>query len=343
MLMPVEPRRAVRDARLSARVVRSTPLLYVDGADAALDRPAHVRSASGLVRVDGRLVAIQDDASFIAVIDPRTLRATALTLPAGADGRRQFDDGRGNKHLKLDLEACTVAPDDDGGQVLVAFGSGSLGPRECVVLARGFGGRDPLATLIPAPALYAALRACGEFSGSEMNVEGAACLDGAIRLFNRGNGAPVDGRMPVDATCDVDWSELRAHLAAPYRQPVPAIRRVTRYHLGDIGGCPLTFTDAAERGADVLFSAAAEDSPDAVRDGPVAGSALGIIAADGTVRTALVQGEDGAPLLEKVEGVWPDPADPARVLAVVDRDDPAAPSLLLEITLGGPWFTVEDR
>jgi hypothetical protein len=337
--MHVETRTVRRDERLAARVVRSAPLLYAAGADESLDRPAHVRSASALVRVAGRLVAVQDDANFLAILDPQTWRAVPVTLPAGADGRRQFDDGRGNKHLKLDLEACTVAPDGDGAEVLIAFGSGSLPPRECVVLARGWGDGEPRTDVVAASAFYAALRGARAFSGSEMNVEGVAYVGGGVlRLFNRGNGAPAGGEQPVDATCDVDWPALRAHLADPTGTPPPDPGRIVRYELGHVGGCRLTFTDAAPMGDAVLFAASAEDSPDAVRDGPVAGSAVGIISPHGEVRTALVAAADGTPLLEKVEGICPDPTDPHRLLAVVDRDDPAAPSLLLEIVLDGPWF-----
>jgi hypothetical protein len=335
-MMEPEIRTATRDPRLSARVVRSTPLIYAAGADASLDRPAHVRSASALVRVAGRLVAVQDDANFLAVIDAHTGTATPVTLPAGADGRRQFDDGRGNKHHKLDLEACTVVP-QGGGETLVAFGSGSLPPRECVVLARGWERGEPQVQVFAAPELYAAMRAVPHFAGSELNIEGAAFIAaGTIRLVNRGNGAPSGDQLPVDATCEVRWDELRAYLAGT--GPAPAIQDVTQYRLGDLAGCRLTFTDAAMVGDAMLFSASAEDSPDAVRDGPVAGSAIGIVAADGEVRTAVIRTADGGTLAEKVEGICPDPADPRRVLAVVDRDTPDAPSLLLEIALDGPWF-----
>ncbi|HET6762619.1 MAG TPA: hypothetical protein VFH27_03080 [Longimicrobiaceae bacterium] len=336
-MMDIEIRTARPDPRLSARVVRSTPLLYATGADASVDRPAHVRSASGLVRVAGRLVAVQDDANFLALIDERTGLATPLVLPAGADGRRQFDDGRGNKHLKLDLEACTVVPDDGGGEMLVAFGSGSLGPRESVVLVGGWEDGEPRAQVVAAPELYAALRGIPHFAGSELNLEGAAFMSGGvIRLVNRGNGAPSAGLQPVDAICDVRWQELRAYLAGS--GPAPAIANVVQYRLGALDGCRLTFTDAAAVGDAMLFSAAAEDSPDAVQDGPVAGSSIGIAHAGGEVRMAVIQAADGGTLLEKVEGICPGAADPRRLLAVVDRDAPGSPSLLLEIALDGPWF-----
>jgi hypothetical protein len=309
--------RARLDPALSARVVRSVPLLYAEGADASLDRPAHVRSASGLARVAGCIAAVQDDANFVAVIDPETGLARAVTLPAGEGGVRQFDDLRGNKRFKLDLECCV--PVDDGGEreMLLAFGSGSLPARERIVLVRGVDSDDPQAEVIDASALYAAFHACREFSGSELNVEGAAVLGGTLRLFNRGNGAPKGELRPVNASCDLD-------LASVLHGSVPPLRNVVQYELGDVGGLPLTLTDAETLGGGaILYAAAAEDSPDATRDGPVAGCALGIIEGD-VARYCVVEGNPG-----KIEGILP--LSPDRLLAVVDPDDPRVPSTLLEL------------
>src|SRR3954451_15602340 len=126
--------RARHDPSLSARIVRSVPLLYAESADASLDRPAYVRSASGIARVAGCVAVVQDDASFVAVVDAATGLARAITLPAGEGGLRQFDDLRGNKRFKLDLESCVTV---DEGEMLVAFGSGSTPARERIVLVRG--------------------------------------------------------------------------------------------------------------------------------------------------------------------------------------------------------------
>src|SRR3712207_3817046 len=88
---------ARHDPALETRVVRRLPMRYAAGADATLDRPAHVRAASGLVWHGPRLVVVQDDTNFLALVDPATGLAESIALPAGEGGRRQFDDGRGNK------------------------------------------------------------------------------------------------------------------------------------------------------------------------------------------------------------------------------------------------------
>ncbi|NTU84867.1 MAG: hypothetical protein HGA45_36795 [Chloroflexales bacterium] len=325
------------DPRLTACVVACRPLIYASGADTALDRPAHVRAASSIVRLGGVLAAIQDDANFIALIDPATWAVEPLSLPAGYGGKRQFDDTRGTKRFKLDLEACVVTPGPEGPR-LVAFGSGSTPARERVIVVEGLPGDAPAIRVVDATVLYEHLRAATDFSGSELNIEGAAVVGPALRLFQRGNGAPSGGLSPVDATCDLDLAALLAFLDEPVRFQPPPPTRIVRYSLGAVAGCRLTFTDAAPCPAGLLYSAAAEDSPDAVRDGPVAGSAIGLIGDDGPPRYAVITTASRALFDGKVEGLALDPADPARLFLVVDRDDAATPSELCEVALGGPWF-----
>ena len=54
--------------------------------------------------------------------------------------------------------------------------------------------------LFDATALYDVLAADRAFSGSELNLEGAVVDGPSLRLFQRGNGATIDGREPIDAT-----------------------------------------------------------------------------------------------------------------------------------------------
>ena len=122
---------------LEAIVESWTPLHYAAGADPSLDRPASVRSASSPAWVPGGIALVQDDANFIAVFDPDGARTRAIALPPGHEGLRLFDDRRGNKAYKLDLEAC-VSVEREGDTLLLALGSGSTRRREQVVLVRGW-------------------------------------------------------------------------------------------------------------------------------------------------------------------------------------------------------------
>lgn len=322
---------ARRDPTLRATVVRSLPLFYQEGADPALDRPSHVRAGSSLSWFGDRLALVQDDANFLVLIAPQSLVVEAIPLPSGEAGLRQFDDQRGNKRFKLDLEACTTVPTPDG-EILLAFGSGSTARREQILLVPA---SDPSRlTLQPATALYAHLRDCTPFSGSELNVEGAIFQAAYLRLFNRGNGAPQNMLQPVNATGDLDWATLAAYLAAPEQHQPPALQNICQYELGQLNGLALTFTDATVTPLGILFSAAAEDSPDATRDGAVSGSAIGILG--DRPRWTELRTPDGSLFLGKVEGLCPI-SGAHRLWVVVDADDPTRPCDLCEVALDGDW------
>ncbi len=308
------------------RVVSRRALFHAGGADAVIDRPAHVRSASGIAWDGDRLALVEDDAHFLAWVDPLGGDATTEVLPSSPEGRRQFDDLRGNKHEKLDLESL-VTVDRADGPTLLGFGSGSLPPREAVLRRRPGGSAEILA----APALYAILRAEREFAGSELNVEGAARLGSEIWLVNRGNGAATDRWSPADALLALDLDSLLAYLDGG---PSPMPLRTFRYDLGRIDGARLTFTDVTTDGEGLVFLAAAEDSPDAVQDGPVRGVAMGRLDPGGPAVLHAVLDEDGRPLKDKTEGIAPD--GDGGYWVVFDRDDPWAASLLLHLRPSGP-------
>jgi hypothetical protein len=87
--------------------------------------------------------------------------------------------------------------------------------RESIALVTGLDTHSAVALTIAAPRFYAGLRASVLFAGSELNVEGAIHLDGSLRLFGRGNGATLGDVRPVNATCEIEWAALRAHVEAP--------------------------------------------------------------------------------------------------------------------------------
>ncbi|BAU42486.1 DUF6929 family protein [Leptolyngbya sp. O-77] len=327
--------RILRDSDLRATVVRSLPLFYREGANPELDRPLHVRAGSSLSWFGDRLALVQDDANFLVLIDPQSFAVEAIPLSPGEGGLRQFDDQRGNKRFKLDLEACTTVPTPDG-EIFLAFGSGSTARREQILMVPG---SDPdRFTLQPAGALYAHLRDCTAFSGSELNLEGAVFQADYIRLFNRGNGAPQntlqDTRLPVNATGDLEWDALASYLETPEHCQLPALQNICQYDLGQLDGLALTFTDATVTPRGILFSATAEDSPDATRDGVVSGSAIGILG--DRPRWVELRTPDGALFLGKVEGLCPMP-DTHRLWVVVDADDPTWPCELCQVELEGDW------
>src|SRR5262245_27235494 len=127
--------RAQCDPGLTAKVRQRWALYYTAGEDRHLDRPAHVRAGSGLTRLGNRLALIQDDANVVAIIDPVSMAVESVVLPAHQGCIRQFDELRGNRLDKLDLEACTTVVEHDQ-QLLIALGSGSSPLRERIVVMK---------------------------------------------------------------------------------------------------------------------------------------------------------------------------------------------------------------
>ena len=274
---------------------------------------------------------IQDDASFIALVDPVTTRTSSVPLPWQHEGKRQFDSDLGNKHMKLDLEAAVVVPIDDDLDRLIAFGSGSSEMREKIVLADV--SRDRIdVQIVDAHALYDAFRSRVGFSGSELNIEGACIVGGTLRLFQRGNGMPNESSLPVDATCDLDLERFLMYLDAPEAIDPPDIEAVHVYDLGALQNTRYTFTDATVHNETLYFLAAAEASPSATEDGPVVGTALGMATDDATFVTPILD-EAGQPFLVKVEGLVAHPHVDGEFFMVTDQDDPDAPAELCTLSV----------
>jgi hypothetical protein len=309
------------DSGAGATLDTLVPLLYRDPPQDGL--PAYVRSASALRRFGGRLVIVQDDVNAFAV-GAGSDALSAVLLPPHSSGQRVFDDTRGNKHLKLDLEACVTLPDGR----LVAFGSGSMPAREHVVV---WNGRDAPA-LVAAAQLYAAVRRAARQGAARLNVEGAVTAGGFLRLFQRGNDAPGAGRTPRNAIVAVGEQEFVRWLDGG---AVPSVESVTTVDLGEEVGVPYGFTDAVALDDErVVVLACAERSSSALTDGAVLGCRVGVL--DGTgLRMADVHDASGTRSLLKLEGIERRPGASNEFDVVVDVDRPETPALLGRLTLSG--------
>lgn len=311
-----------------ARLGPARPLHFAS-ADAALDLPAHVRAGSGLRRWQGHLVVLQDDVHALALVEEASGRVSPLLLPTDASGLRQFSEQRGNKGGKMDLEACVVLGDGR----LLALGSGSTAARERLVVVD----KDRSVRIVDGAALYAQLRSRRDFAGSELNIEGAVVDATRLRLFQRGNGAVVDGQAAAHAIGDLDMAALLHWLDDG--GPTPQLIAVRSVDLGHIGGVPLGFTDATLLpDGTIVFLAGAEDSPDTYRDGKVLGTRVGLL--DGE-RLVLAEIRDAGGLatglkLEGVEFVGYTDAGGIALLVVADMDDPDTAAVMATLTWGPP-------
>jgi hypothetical protein len=309
---------------LRARIIERRALRYDDAAPVGDDdRPPFVRAASGLAWLGDELAIIQDDAAYLALVDARG-RVRSVTLPPGPGGRRRFEKRLGNKNDKLDLEACFAL-----GDRLIAFGSGALPRREVIaVVARGD------VRVVEAPALYARVRAALG-PAAVLNLEGACAQGDRLRLFQRGNGAPIGVIDPVDASVDLDLAAFLAWLDGG--AAVPEIVDTAWYVLGAVSGVRFGFTDVhAVDAGHAMVLAAAEGSPDAIDDGAVLGARIGVLEGSAARMTDLLA-EDGAPAIAKAEGIVLARERGDRALVVLDADDPDLPSELCTVELSGPW------
>lgn len=287
-------------------------------------RPAHVSAASGLVAVGPWLYVVADDALHLAVFPRegdapgRSVRLFPGELPL---------EHKARKAAKPDLEAlCLLAPFTGCPHgALLAVPSGSTAARQRGALLP----LTPKGTLagevheVDFTAVYAQLaRELGP-----LNIEGAAVSGGRLRLLQRGNGA-----QGTDALVDLDHERLVRALEGDRKLGPEVVRTVRRWELGHVGGVRLTFTDASPLpDGRIVFTAAAEATPDAYSDGPVAGSVIGVLAPDGAPLFM-----DAVDAKVKLEGVSAHvERGQVHVLLVADADDASVPSPLLEAVLEG--------
>ena len=283
-----------------------------------------VTAASGVAPLgDGWLIA-QDDATIAAWRRPGGVAPVRVLPPV--DGHDTFSAERGTKLLKPDLEVACPA-EVDGGPAVLLLGSGSSGRRMRGVVVR-LVGEEPVVTAMELGPLYARVAERLGVPADQLNLEGASRHDGVMRWFQRGNlaaGVP---------SCSVDVPLEGLVAAVLGRAPAGAvtIEHPHIYDLGEVEDVGLAVTDAvALPDGRELLSAAAEDSPNAIDDGPVVATAI-VLVDDGTVLDlAPIPEVDGH--VHKVEGLAVRGLDGSRVdlLAVVDDDDPETPSAELDL------------
>lgn len=271
--------------------------------------PLHgVRAGSALLRVADRLVAVQDDAWSVAWIALPGLAVTTQVLMGNGAALP--------KKQKPDFEASVLAPDG----TIHLFGSGSAANR-CVV-ARIAADRAAV-ELRDLSALYTAVGHALDIVGSP-NIEAALLHDDRLRLFHRGAGAATSGSVDLPATV--------LH-GGPFR-----ILARQQYEFGHLDGVALHITDAAGMaGARTAFLAAAEQTDDAIADGPVAGSVIGLIEPGGTssrLRWARLIDPDGRPSQRKAEGLVMDD-DGCGAWVLTDPDSTEHPAELCRVVLTG--------
>ncbi|MBF9223542.1 DUF6929 family protein [Hymenobacter ruricola] len=278
-------------------------------------------SASGIEIVGPTAYVIGDDSASLHVLDAATL------APLGR--RRLFDapasgPARLPKATKPDLECMAALRWPDGRAGLLLLGSGSLPTR-----ARGwFVPTDAAAApeeLNLAP-LYALLPPHLP-PGAALNLEAAATSATELLLFQRTVGradAALLFRLPLAAALRF----VRGGGPAPAVQPL-------RFELPEINGRSAGFSGATFADGLLFVSASVEDTADAVLDGAVLGSFVGLVDLE-TQQAAfgLLAWRDGRAYRGKVEGLAVRRAVGRRhweVLLVTDDDAGGSTAVVAEI------------
>ena len=318
--------KAALDSSLGIEILWAKELLYDEGADPDGQRPRHVRAGSGLASYGSMLVGVQDDADFLAFIEPDGMSVKGSALEAGSASHRLYDDREetAGADEKVDLEACLLVPGEDEATIL-SFGSGVSEKRRRLVLTKVNGDAVNHSEYVTR-ALHDALAEPLEARGGALNVEGAVYFprDSVLRVFSRGD----HGEDPFDATMDLSWEELKDYLEEPLGTPVPRPFNLRRYDLGTLGGRPLTFSDAERVGNGCLVTVSSESEEQA------GCSLIGYLAEDGEL--VLAKGEN-LPVEGKLEGISFLESDPERLFAIEDQDDFEKASKLYEMRLKGDW------
>ena len=276
--------------------------------------PAHLAAASGVVEMGDYLYVIADDEVSLGVFPRAGGPGRLATALPGALPR----DPAQRKQDKPDLEALTHLPSHAGAPhgALLALGSGSSSRRRRGAwLALGADGAlagEP--QVVELAGLYEALGR----RVPDLNVEGATVSGDELVLAQRGEGP--EG---VSALVYLDLAQVLAAAAAGGRLEAEAVREVRPYALGEVDGVKLAFSDvSALPDGRIVFSAVAEDAPDAHTDGPFVGAVVGVIDPEGEV-AEVRRLSPGA----KVEGIRATAAAGGiDLLLVADPDERAVPA-----------------
>lgn len=286
-----------------------------------------VRAASAIAPLGDGWLIVQDDATHAGWRRPRGTSRVRVVPPV--DGHETFSSAAGTKRLKPDFEAaCPVTADGFPGVLLLGSGSTPVRMRASLVTLAAAGPRFVVGDLA---GVYGRVADALGITTDQLNLEGACPLGGRLRWFQRGNSAAG----VASAGVDVDLTALLAAVTGRAPADLVEVGSARRYDLGDIGGVALAITDAVPLpDGRVLVSAAAEDTPNAVDDGPVVGAALAVLDGDRVLAVAALPVAAGGDAY-KVEGlaVREITGDGVRLVAVVDADDPDAASTELLLRL----------
>ncbi|MBA9076645.1 DUF6929 family protein [Rufibacter quisquiliarum] len=223
-----------------------------------------IPSASGIERVGNQFYVIGDDSPYLFCLNAQyeIIQKTALLASSA------LQNGRIPKPVKPDLEAITSLA-LEGQPYLLVLGSGSTDKRNHAYLVpiSSQGAGAPQA--ISLASLYKSLSTdTAVVGGASLNIEGVAADEEYLYLLHRFSPQGHNAVLIYTMASVSPFLQGRAAAPKPYK--------VQTWALPDLENIKTGFSGVASAlGGKLLFTASAEETPNAVLDGEVYGSMVG--------------------------------------------------------------------
>jgi hypothetical protein len=225
-----------------------------------------VPSASGMEIIDGIIYVVGDNSPYLFLLDQnlKVINKIELYHPDASSS------GIVPKAVKPDLE-CMAKLTINNYKHLLIMGSGSKSPyRDVAILVKlpTNYNRKHMITSVQMGDLYSLLRSNEEIVGSgQLNLEGAATSKESLILFNRSSGGSKNVTLYFKLEEFIEY--LQGHTEMT---PFPVIYDNT---LPCINNICAGFSGADVYEEKLFFTAAVENTPNAIDDGEVLGSFVG--------------------------------------------------------------------
>jgi len=212
--------------------------------------------------------------------------------------------------------------------VVLGFGSGSFrNQRDNIVI---FNVTDYSISTYNSTILYKILRSNHQFSGGDLNIEGSIIykINGQkiLRLYQRGNFVPHEGKMPIDSSLDLKFVDFMNCLTNNWKCNLPELSNLIHYAFGNISGVKLSITEAQNINENLNIALlVAENSTDTNSDGVVIGCGISFISStDDSSNWIPIYDHHYTLWKEKPEGIYYD-IERKEIFVVTDPDsnDPA--------------------
>jgi hypothetical protein len=290
-----------------------------------------IPSASGIEKVENRYYVIGDDSPYLFTLNEnfKIIAKTKLLEP------KDVAAGRIPKSVKPDLEAITSLS-IEGETHLLILGSGATEYRNQGYLVPLDRGRLGQVRPIDFTALYQALQDNQKVAGSAtLNIEGVAANEEFLYVLHRFS----PGGQNVLLLYAME--EIIPFLMG--LSPAPAAKHIQPWTLPDIENIKTGFSGLMPYdNGQLLFTASAEETPNAILDGKVYGSLVGWMSPDFAAsdtqkpqQIAVVTEADGSIYKGKLESISlgePLPEGGYQAVAVADSDDGKSELVVLKLT-----------